>query len=268
MNSPIKYFGGKGNGLAKKIIDHFPEDSNVKTYVEPFGGSGAVLFNLEKSYPVEVYNDLEENVYSLFKVLVDKVLFNEFKKLCDIAIYSEQLNKEYKEQLRGKDLSIVERAFMFFYVNRTSYNGTGSFTSSTVVRRNMVKQVSDFLSSIDKLYDVHNRLSKVLVFNRDAVDLINKYDKKNTIMYLDPPYVQSTRTEARYKVDMDDEKHLDLINTLLDIKEAYVVLSGYDNENYGILEQYGWNKYSIQIRRNSGNLKKSVLKEECLWLNY
>lgn len=266
MNSPIKYFGGK-NGIAKKIISYFPNDKNIQNYIEPFGGSAALLFNLQKPYPIEIYNDLEDNVYALFKVLVDQNLFKQFKQLCDLSLFSEKMNKEYKEKIKNNDISLVDRAYMFYYVNRSSYNGVGSFSASTVVRRKMSKQVSDFLSSIDGLYEVHNRLSKVVVYNKDGIDIIKKFDKKNTLMYLDPPYVQSTRSSARYKVDMDDEKHLELLNALINIKNAYVLLSGYDNEGYGCLEENGWKKHSFEVKTQSGK-RESKTKKEFLWTNY
>lgn len=266
MKAPIKYFGGK-NEMAHRIIKYFPDDKNIKNYIEPYGGSAALLFHLSESYSVEVYNDLDNNVYSLFKVLVNEDLFKEFKRRCDLALFSEKLNKEYKERLRSEELSLIDRAFMFYYVNRSSYNGVGSFSTSTVIRRGMSKQVSDFLSSIDRLYEIHNRLSKVSVFNRDAVSVIEKFDKENTIMYLDPPYVHNTRSSARYGVDMDDGKHLELIDCLLKIQKSFVILSGYDNEIYDRLLEKGWNKYSFDVKTQSGN-RKSKVKQECLWVNY
>lgn len=267
MKAPIRYYGGKGNGMAQKIISYFPKDESIKNYIEPFGGSGAVLFNLPKPYPIEIYNDLEENVYSLFKVLTDKELFFEFKQKCDLTFFSEQLNREYKEKLKLKDISLLDRAFMYFYVNRSSYSGVGTFTSSTSIRRNMCKQVSDYLSTVDNLYNVHDRISKVVIHNRDALNLIEKFDKKNTVMYLDPPYHHDTRTGARYKVDMDDEQHKKMIQLLIDIKEAYVILSGYDNEGYGVLEKNGWNKYSFDVKTQTGK-RIPKTKKEFLWTNY
>ena len=55
MNSVIRYFGGKGNGLGKTILTHFPDGYETMNYLEPFGGSGAILFS-KKPSPVEIYN--------------------------------------------------------------------------------------------------------------------------------------------------------------------------------------------------------------------
>jgi len=60
----------------------------------------------------------------------------------------------------------------------------------------MSKSVSDYLSMIDYLPQIHNRLSSVIVENRDIFELIPKYDSKETFFYLDPPYVHETRSST------------------------------------------------------------------------
>lgn len=263
--SPIKYYGGKGN-MIKKIIKYIPNDPNLTTYIEPFGGSYSIGLSLN-NFTNEIYNDLENNVYSLYYVLSNKELFDKFKFKCDLSIYSEKIRKEYKEKLKSSDLDIVDRAFYFFYVNRTSYNGVGSFTYNDYVRRKMSKSASDFLSAIDRLPELHQRLSKVIVFNRDGISLIKQYDKNNVFFYLDPPYVQDTRSKARYAVDMDNNKQKDLINTLLNIKNAKFLLSGY---NCNLYEKYFSSKFKridFNVKTVDGNRNKKN-KMESLWMNY
>lgn len=265
MNSPIRYFGGKGNGMSKTIISHFPENYSEMNYLEPFGGSAAVLFNKDIS-PIEIYNDLENNVYSLFKVISDKKLFEEFKDKCDITPYSKQILDEYTLSLK-EDLSILERAYRFFIINRTAYNGVGGFSASPVIRRKMSKSVSDYLSSIDNLYETHQRISKVIVHSVDAIKLIEKYDKPNWLYYLDPPYHHSTRTGARYKVDMDNEQQDNFLESVINCKNAKIIISGYDCEEYDILVENGWEKIKFDVKTQNSN-RKGKIKTEVLWKNY
>lgn len=264
MKSPIKYFGGK-NGFANKILEYFPNNYEKMSYIEPFCGSAAMLFHKKRSQ-VEVINDLDNNIYSLFKVLIDKDLFIQFKDMCDITPYSEKLLKEFSQELKG-DITIVERAYKFFYCNRVSYNGLGGFSSSGVVRRNMSKSVSDFLSAIDGLYDVHNRLSGVVVHNTDALRLIEKWDKENIFMYLDPPYALETRSSGGYKHDMTDDDQNKFLETLLSIKSAKALVSGYNCDRYSILVDNGWKRIDMEIKtQNNNRVGKS--KIESLWFNY
>lgn len=231
MKSPIKYYGGKSY-MTNIIINHFPKEYDI--YIEGFGGGASVLFQKDKT-ALEVYNDLGENVYSLFKVLSDKEMFLKLKERMDLAVYSAQLREEYKKDLKT-NLSLEDRAYKFLYVNRSSFNGVGGFSTTMIVRRNMSKSTSDFLSMIDKLPEIHNRLSSVIIEHRDIFDLLDKYNKENVFMYLDPPYVKETRLSNQlYECEMTDEQHLQLCEKLLTFK-GKILLSGYDNEIYKILD--------------------------------
>ena len=178
--------------MTNKLLNRIPDHEK---YIEVFGGGASLLFAKEP-HKIEVYNDLYENVYSLFKVLSDNSLFVEFKKAADLAYYSRQLREEFKNQLKRDDLNIVERAFFFFYVNRASVNGTGGFSTHSSIRRNMSKAVSDYLSCVDRLLEIHQRLSRCIIEKLSFREMFYKYDRENVFMYLDPPYHPDTRNDV------------------------------------------------------------------------
>jgi DNA adenine methylase len=125
----------------------------------------------------------------------------------------------------------------------------------------MSKSTRDMLASVERLGELHERLQCVVMYNEDALKLIPRYDKPQTLIYLDPPYAHETRTNARYPVDMDDTKQQELIRLLKAIQSAYVVLSGYDNPLYAtLLASSQWSKTIIAVGGNG--------KEECVWTNY
>ena len=257
MNSPVKYYGGKSNmtGILSRM---FPSDYTV--YVEGFGGGASLLLSEERDGKVEVYNDLGQNVYSLFRVLSDNALFKEFRAKCDLALYSKQLRDEYKESLRG-ELSTVERAYRFFYVNRASFNGVGGFSVSHYVRRGMCKSVSDFLSAVDGLPALHDRLSRVVVENRDIMEILDKYDHPDTFIYLDPPYVSSTRlSSTKYEEEMSDNDHRAMLEKCTSMKSR-IMISGYDNPFYDNILK-GWHKVILP----SGTVMTDTA--EVVWMNY
>ena len=265
MNTPIKYFGGKGT-MFNDIIKHFPADIDYDMYIEPFGGSYSIGLKLDPIPKMEVYNDLDKNVYSLYKVISDKELFTLFKEKCDLALYSDDLRKEFKEQLKNEELSIVDRAFYFFYINRSSHNGVGGFSINPCIRRSLSKSISDFLSAIDRLPELHDRLSRVIVSNMDGVKLINRYSNPRTLIYCDPPYEQSTRTSARYKVDMDRDGHIRFLESVIK-SESKIIISGYDCSLYDVLEKNGFKKTSFNVNTVGGNFKPKI-KSEYLYYNY
>ena len=264
MNAPIKYFGGKGT-MFKNIMQYFPDKNSYNTYIEPFGGSFSIGLKKEQS-EIEIYNDLEKNVYSLYKVLSDKDLFLKFKEKCDLIYYSEDLRKEFKEKLKEEDIDILERAFLFFYINRTSHNGVGGLSLNTIVRRNMSKSISDFLSCIDRLPELHQRLSRIIILNCDGTKLIDKYNTENVFFYCDPPYEHSTRTSARYKVDMDRSGHLSFLDVVIKSK-AKILISGYDCDIYNSLCDNGFEKIQFEVKTIDGN-RNPKTKVETLWKNY
>lgn len=264
MNAPIKYFGGKGT-MFNEILKYFPLNDSYDTYIEPFGGSYSIGLKLTPP-SIEIYNDLDKNVYSLYKVLSDAKLFLQFKEKCDIVFYNEDIRNEFKAFLKDDNLSVVDRAFYFFYVNRTSHNGVGGFSKNTYVRRGMSKSVSDFLSSIDRLPELHDRLSRVMVTNIDGIKLIEKYNKGNVFFYCDPPYHFSTRTSTRYNVDMDNETQEKFLDAVIE-SEAKIIISGYDCEPYDRLSENGFEKIQFEVKTITGNFTPKT-KTETLWRNY
>lgn len=265
LNSPVRYYGGKG-GMKYDIIKHFPEKGSYDVYIEPFGGGASVLFAMEP-VPVEIYNDLEENVYSLFKVISDKELFAELKHLCDLCYFSRQLRDEYEQELKLGNITLVQRAFKYWYVNRTSYSGSGGFSINLSIRRGMSKSTSDFLSTVENLPNIHERLSRVVIEHTDGIELIKKYNQENIFLYCDCPYHPSTRVPgAKYKCDMTAEQHKQLIDVLLQCKSK-ILLSGYNNPEYERLVVAGWKRIDFDV--NTIDSKRSPrIKIESLWKNY
>lgn len=260
MRSPIKYFGGKIY-MYDELKKHFPKDFEELVFIDGFGGGGSVLFSKEPT-GVEIYNDLDQNLYNLFKVLSDKKLFMEFKEKLDLLPYSRDFRSEFKKNLKEEydKLSEVERAVFYFYLNRTSYNGNGSFVTSINSRRNMSKSVSDYLSMVDYLPEIHQRISRVIIERLDICELLKKYNCEKIFFYLDPPYVWSSRkSKARYCCDMTDEQHKEMLNIILNHKAKFLI-SGYDNSIYNILTENGWRKYQFK-----SPLSDSV---ETIWYNY
>ena len=272
MNSIIRYFGGK-NGMAKNILEYFPNKDSYNTYIEPFGGSFGVALHNPNIPTNEIYNDLDNNVYALFRVLVDDNMFTKFQKKCDCILYCEEMRQKYREELKEMEFEdteehLVDRAFKFFYVNRTSRNGIGGFSLNLCVRRSMSKSCSDMLSTVEGLPKLHDRLSKVIVTNQDGIKLINKYAKDgNTFIYADPPYHHSTRTSVRYNVDMDNDDQERFIDECINAN-CKILISGYDCDIYKRLEENGFTKVAFVVHTVTGEGNSKKDKTEYLWFNY
>lgn len=255
---PIKYYGGK-SGMTKFLLPLFPKEYDI--FVDAFGGSASVLLAEERPNVNEVYNDLGDNVYSLYKVISDKTMMEELRKKLELTPYSETFRAEFKNDLKKTDLSLVERAFKFMYVNRTSFNGVGGFSTTFMKGRPLSKEVSVYLSAIRGLEELHKRLSTVVFEHKDIFKILEKYDREDTFIYLDPPYVQDTRVSStRYEVEMTDEEHERFVERLLTMK-AKLMVSGYDHPIYEKLNDK-FKRYEYTSPLSHSN------KIEIIWTNY
>jgi DNA adenine methylase len=270
INSPLRSFGGKGsNVFLKEIYPLFPD--YYECLIEPFCGSAIVTLNNPIEKCTEVINDLNQNIYSFYKVVQDKDLFQQLKEKLDLTCYHEDLFYESKKSLKN-DLNLIDRSYHFFVLNRMSFNGNnGSFGKNYAIRRNMSKSTSDFLSAVDGLDIIHRRISQMIITNRDGLKLIEENGKyENTFFFLDPPYDFTTRTSFRYPVDFTPEQQNKMVELLTNDKmKSKFLLCGYDNELYEnvLVKQAGWYKHTYEIKTITGT-NKSKTKVECLWKNY
>lgn len=261
LRPPVKWHGGK-HYMASRIIDSLPPHH---TYVEPFGGAASVLLNKEPS-PVEVYNDLDERITRLFRVLRDNA--EELHRRLTLTPYSEVefLNAEEPHD------DEVEQARRDYVRWRLSHGGRGkdfSFTRHRV-RRGMADVVSAYLSAVDdQLPLIAERLRSVQIVCRPALDVIRYWDGPDTLFYCDPPYLPETRAAGSrdvYGVEMTEEDHRALADELRRC-QGRVVLSGYPSALYDDLYR-GWRVVEVEIANHAAGASEKRRMTECLWMNW
>jgi DNA adenine methylase len=257
----VKWHGGKSY-LAKKIIELLPEHH---TYVEPFGGGAAVLLNKPRS-KVEHYNDLDERITRLFRVVRDHG--PELQRRLALTPYSEIEFVAATKQSSDE----IEQARRDYIRWRMSIGGRGKAFSRTIdrVRREMADSVSAYLSAIDKqLPLVIERLRTVEISCRPAIDVIKRLDAPDTLIYADPPYLPSTRqsnSRDLYAHEMSEDDHRELA-TVLNSCKSRVIVSGYPSSLYD--ELYGdWRVVEFDLPNNAAGGKAKARKKERLWLNW
>jgi DNA adenine methylase len=261
LRPPVKWHGGK-HYLCHRIIEHFPQH---ETYVEPFGGAASVLLN-KPPVPVEIYNDLDQRITRLFRVLRDHG--EEFGRLVSLTPYSEIEFREAKAESDNE----IEQARRDFVRWRMSLGGRGDSFSFTLhrVRRGMPDVVSGYLSMIDdQLPDIIERLRRVQIVCRPAIEVIQTWDSPTTLFYSDPPYLHDTRHEGSrdiYGYEMTEDEHRGLAAALNNCK-GKVVLSGYPSPLYEELYR-GWRSVTIDIANHAAGGRTKARKQEVLWLNW
>jgi DNA adenine methylase len=254
----VRYHGGKWK-LAPWLISFFPEH---RIYVEGFGGGGSVLLRKPRTY-AEVYNDLDSEIVNLFKVARDRG--GDLRRACELTPFSrEEFTESYTpttDSLEQARRTLI-RSFMGFGSASASKQKSGFRSNSN---RSGTTPAHDWANYPESLQLVIDRLSGVVIENRNAIDCMAHHDSRMTLHYADPPYVKSTRymgnkTEC-YLHEMEDEDHSKLAEFLKSLK-GFVVVSGYASDLYDKDLYKTWHRFE---RPSYADGAKDRI--EVVWLN-
>jgi DNA adenine methylase len=237
-------------------------------YCEPFAGSGAVLLNRPPS-PVETYNDLDGEVVNFFRVL------REQKDALTEAIGLTPFSREEFgiACLLEPDLSALERARRFYVRARQVRTGLAQTASigrwancKDTSRAGMSGVVSRWLGGVEALPEIAERLLRVQIENRPAVDVIRLYHSPQILFYCDPPYLHETRGDtSAYGYEMTDEQHRELAEVLNTVS-GKVAISNYQCDLMDRLYPAPkWIKTTSAERTIHSTKDK---RSEALWTNY
>ena len=257
----MRYHGGKFR-LAPWIMSFFPDHY---TYVEPFGGASGVLLQKPRSMS-EVYNDLDGDIVNVFRVLQDKEMGLDLERKLSVTPYSrDEFNLSYENTDNP-----VEQARRTLIRAHQGFGSAGATKHKTGFRIDSARKYgtaahlwAKYPLQIKAFID---RLQDVVIENKPAIEVIDNHDRADTLFFVDPPYVHSTRkmrAGGYYNHEMTDDDHIQLLNKLKSVS-GMVVLSGYDSEIYNDALT-GWSKHSTLARISAG--RGTAVRVETVWLN-
>lgn len=260
MRTPITYYGGK-QIMAQTIVSMLPTH---RIYCEPFFGGGAVFFAKPKSY-LEAINDTNVRLVTFYEQVMTN--FDKLQQMVQNTLYAESEYKRaieiYYNRIPASD---IEVAWSVWMVTNFSFSGSprggwkwdnGNAGSHAAVYMNHRREeFSEWL---------HDRLSKVQISCRDALDVIKQRDTSLTMFYLDPPYpMADMKHYSGYSFE-----NLEELLTLLQTIKGKFILSNYMST---ILESFivknGWMYKEIELPLNISHFKTSRKKKEILVYNY
>jgi DNA adenine methylase len=264
----VKWIGGKRQ-LLRQFRDmglYPPDDFNplTNTYFEPFVGGGAVFFDL---LPKKAnLSDLNHELTITYNVIKSDV--NALIK----SLKNHKYEKEYYLKVRAKnpkELSDVEIASRFIYLNRTGFNGMYRVNSRGEFNVPFGKYINPIMCDEKNLHKVSKALQKVTIKNQDYKAVL-KNAKKGDFVYFDPPYypVSKTASFTSYTKDAFLEKEqTELRDTFLELHKrgCYVMLSNSDtpfiNELYSDIKGIKVSKVAAGRAINSNASKRGKISE-------
>lgn len=222
MTSILKYPGGKWR-ISDWIISRLPPH---KVYLEPFFGSDGVFFNKEPSY-LETINDINGDIVNLFKVCRERP--QELARALEFTPWAREEYINCKEIIGDE----VERARRLLVRHHQSFGTTNSNLNTW---RHSQKYNSPRCAALwselpELVLKTCSRLKMAQIENKSAFELIQSYNDPDTLIYLDPPYLQSLRKRDLYKYEMTDMQHEELLE-LIKSSKSKICLSAYDNALY------------------------------------
>jgi len=255
ISSVISRQGGKSR-LVKYITPLFPPH---KFYAEVFGGAAWILLNKEESL-IEIFNDVEGNIINLFRIIRD--FPGEFVNRLRYDIIARETFDKYKEA-DFYSLDPFDRAVKYYYVYCNSF----SYDMKSLIKRNTVTNPNRFISRLPDLVEIFaKRMENVVIENLDFRDFFNKYNGKEWLFYLDPPYYGV----EGYNSPFLEKEHQDLASILTNNFESKFILSY--NDTPEIRNMYS--QFNIQTidtiyqAANRPNVSESGNKSELIITNF
>ena len=273
LSPVLKWVGGKRQ-LLNEIIPMIP--SNCTTYVEPFIGGGAVLFELQpKKAIINDYNSELINVYNTIKDYPEELIL-------ELQFHKDNNTSEYFYSVRESDrdveifdkMTAVQKAARIIYLNKTCFNGLyrvnssgqfnspyGKYKNPNIVNDKVVRAMSKYFND-----------NSITINNGDFKESL-KGLRKGSFVYLDPPYMPisvSSSFTGYTDTGFDVNKQIELKNVCDNLNEKGIKFLQSNSDCEFIRELYkDYNIKIIKAKRNinsKGNLRGEI--NEVLIYNY
>lgn len=204
----VKWVGGKSQ-LLEQLDFHLPADfENWQdvTYIEPFVGGGAMLFYMLQRYQNitrAIINDVNQDLIMCYRTVRDCP--NELiESLFDIenaylSLQTEEDRKKYFLSIRNryneKNLDQIENTTIFFFLNRTCFNGLYRVNKKGLFNVPFGKYSNPTICDADTILADSELLKRVEILTGDFESTFH-YAMGNTLFYFDPPYRPLSETSS------------------------------------------------------------------------
>lgn len=222
LRAPFGYPGGKSR-LSKRINEILPYRGS---YIEPFGGSGAVLLGRRPS-KLDVYNDRYGGVVAFYRCLKSDTKYQDLAALLQLSIHSREEWVFCKETWEHDALNDVERAYRWIYMHAYSFGQLARNFGRTTAGSGCLS--GKLRERANEFHALHQRLKRVQIENQDWHQCCTDYEHPEAVFYCDPPYLECA--PGIYTGGFTHADHIRLIEWAFSTP-AYVAISSYPNKLY------------------------------------
>jgi DNA adenine methylase len=263
VGGPIKRNGAKGK-VAPHLVPHF---APATVWAEPFFGAGSVFYRLDASlYERAAVNDLDRSIVTFFRVLRDRT--DDLVRACEFTPYARD---EFIAALEHSDDDLEEarRVWVRYRQGIAGIAETAGNWGRDIGGDNAGWGAAQAESKLASLRAYASRLRGVCIDSTDGVEFVERWGKRGTFVYCDPPYLTETRTSRIYKHEMVDADHRRLAAACVSAVGfgAKVAISGYPSALYDELFA-GWRRIEVDVPLYGTAATKGQRRTECLWMSY
>ncbi|MCL4135551.1 UNVERIFIED_CONTAM: hypothetical protein GTU68_013601 [Idotea baltica] len=282
----LKWAGGKRQ-LINEIQQRLPLRLQEEkfTFVEPFVGSGAVLFWVLQNFPLlekAVINDVNEdlcNCYEIIKADVENLMLilekwqEDYHQLLGNDEKAKAYFYEKRRQFNARDSDKITQAALFIFLNKTCFNGLFRVNRKNEFNVPIGRYKNPIICDRDNLMNVSGLLQRVTILNGDYTETLEYTDGK-AFFYLDPPYKPLSNTSnfnsyANANFDDAEQERLKEFCDLLDKKGHDWMLSNSDMKNIEpendffdkLYDGYTIKRVKANRRINADPIKRGSLTE-------
>lgn len=256
----FRYVGAKGR-LIKTLLYNFPKGYTSMKFVDLFGGSGIVLYRKQPS-EIEIFNDLDEGVSSIFWCLM-----NDYERFCFRLQYATHSENIFKWFINGyKPANRLELAVKTMYEIMMSFGGKRMELSRVpkTSRKKQTKQLYRiFLPTLFEKWRHRFVDHAVQIYNEDFEVCINRTDESNAFYYCDPPYVLADR---HYQIVFTEADHIRLFNQLNKLEGKFLL--SYDDDPFIRNLYQDYHIKTIELKYMFVAESRDTLRNELLIANY
>ena len=257
----LKWAGGKTqliNDIKKVLPKEFTKYKF--NYIEPFVGSGAVLFWMLNNFPkIEkaIINDINADLTNTYKVISHSPfelisILNQFQNEYHSLEDNSEIKKEYylekRENFNSRKFSNTEQAAFFIFLNRTCFNGLYRVNKNNFFNVPIGSYKKPTICDAENILAVSESLKKVEILTGDYQQTLD-FAERPALFYFDPPYKPLSKTSSfnsYSKDDFNDDEQIRLRDFCkkLDSLNHYWILSNSDLKGKDINDNFFDDLYS------------------------